>query len=49
MLKILERSGLNRTQQGAALILTGHGYETEVKTADIGRLSRIDLANLYTR
>ena len=48
MLKILERSGLNRTQQGAALMLTVHGYETEVKIEDIGRMSRTDLANLYT-
>ena len=48
VLKILERSGLNRTQKGAALMLTVHGYETEVKIEDIGRMSRTDLANLYT-
>jgi len=48
VLKILERCGLNRTQQGAALMLTVQGYETEVKIEDIGRMSRIDLANLYT-
>lgn len=48
MLTILKRSGLNRTQEGAALMLTVHGYETEVKIEDIGRMSRIGLANLYT-
>jgi hypothetical protein len=48
VLKVLEKSGLIRTQQGAALMLTVHGYETEVKIEDIGRMSRIDLANLYT-
>ncbi|DBA92180.1 TPA: hypothetical protein ACH3X1_015893 [Trebouxia sp. C0004] len=39
VLEILERAGLNRTQQGAALMLTVHGYETEVKIEDIGRMS----------
>ncbi len=29
-------------------MLTVYGYETEVKIEDIGRMSRIDLANLYT-
>jgi len=29
-------------------MLTVHGYETEVKVEDIGRMSRTDLANLYT-
>ncbi|DBA68452.1 TPA: hypothetical protein ACH3X2_013744 [Trebouxia sp. C0005] len=48
VLKFLERSGLNRIQQGAALMLTVHSYEIEVKIEDIGRMSHINLANLYT-
>jgi len=46
--KILERSGLIRTQQGAALILTVHGSATEMKTDSIANMTCANLADLYS-
>ncbi len=48
VLKILERSGLIRTQQGAALRLTVHGIATEMKVDDIANMTCANLADLYT-
>ncbi len=48
VLKILERSGLIRSQQGAALMLTVHGIATEMKMDDIANMTCANLADLYT-
>ena len=48
MLKILERSGLTRTQQGTAFKLTVHGCEEEIRVEDISSMPHADLAKLYT-
>ena len=48
VLKLLERSGLVRTQQGAALMLTVHGIATEMKMDNIANMTCANLADLYT-
>ena len=48
ILRILERSGLIRTQQGTAFKLTVHGFAEEVRVEDISRMPHTDLAKLYT-
>ena len=48
MLKILERSGLIRTQQGTAFKLTVHGSEEDIRVEDICSMPHADLAKLYT-
>lgn len=48
ILHALENSGLRRTQQGQALVLTVHGIEQEMQLEDIGMLSLKAFAKLYT-
>ena len=45
-LDILEKSGLRRTQQGAAIILTGRDIEEEVLIADLAVVRKEDMLNL---
>lgn len=48
MLKILEKSGLIRAQQGKALVLTVHDFDEELRMEDISRMPLTDVAKLYT-
>lgn len=45
-LKILEKSGLRRTQQGAAILLTGRDVEEEVLVTDLAVIRKEELLNL---
>lgn len=47
-MRILDKSGLTRTQQGKALVLTVHGFNEEIKMEDVGKLPHTDIAKLYT-
>ena len=47
-MRILDKSGLIRTQQGKALVLTVHGFNEEIKMEDVGKLPHTDIAKLYT-
>ena len=47
-MRILGKSGLTRTQQGKALVLTVHGFNEEIKMEDVGKLRHTDIAKLYT-
>lgn len=44
----LEKSGLRRTQQGEAVVLTVHDVDQEMAIAEIGMLSLKAFAKLYT-
>lgn len=48
ILNALEKSGLRRTQQGEALVLTVHDVEQEMQIEEIGMLSLKAFAKLYT-
>ena len=48
MLNALGKSGLRRTQQGEALVLTVHNVEQEMQIEEIGMLSLKAFAKLYT-
>jgi len=48
VLNILEKSGLMRSQQGNAIMLTVHGFDEEMKLDDISSMPHADLAKLYT-
>lgn len=45
-MKLLERSGLRRTQQGAAIVLTGRDMEEEVLIDDLARIHPDELVKL---
>ena len=45
-LDILEKSGLRRSQQGAAIILTGRDFEEEVVIADLAVMRKDEMLNL---
>ena len=47
-MRILDKSGLIRTQQGKALVLTVHGFNEEIKMEDVSKLPHTDIAKLYT-
>ena len=47
-MRILDKSGLTRTQQGKALVLTVHGFNEEIKMEDVSKLPHTDIAKLYT-
>ena len=48
VLNILEKSGLMRSQQGNAIMLTVHGFDEEMKLEDISSMPHANLAKLYT-
>ncbi|DBA68454.1 TPA: hypothetical protein ACH3X2_013746 [Trebouxia sp. C0005] len=48
VLDILEKSGLMRSQQGNAIMLTVHGFDKEMKLEDISSMPHAELAKLYT-
>ena len=48
VLRIMDKSGLVRTQEGTALLLTVRGVNEEVTMDDIGKMPLGDLAKLYT-
>ncbi|DBA92181.1 hypothetical protein WJX77_001073 [Trebouxia sp. C0004] len=48
VLRILDKSGLIRTQQGKALVLSVHGFNEEIKMEDVSKLPHTDIAKLYT-
>ena len=48
ILNALEKSGLRRTQQGEALVLTVHDVEQEMQIQEIGMQSLKAFAKLYT-
>jgi len=48
ILNALEKSGLRRTQQGEALVLTVHDVEQEMQIEEIGMQSLKAFAKLYT-
>lgn len=48
VLGIMDKSGLIRTQEGTALLLTVHGVDEEVTMGDIGKMPLCNLAKLYT-
>ncbi len=48
ILNALEKSGLRRTQQGDALVLTIHDVEQEMQIEEIGMQSIKAFATLYT-
>lgn len=48
VLRILDKSGLTRTQQGKALVLTVHGFNEEIKMEDVSKMPHTDIAKLYT-
>jgi len=48
VLNILEKSGLMRSQQGNAIMLTVHGFDEEMNLEDISSMPHTDLAKLYT-
>lgn len=47
-LKLLERSGLARKQQGSVLVLTVHDQEEDVLIQDISKMSPVHIAKLYS-
>ncbi len=47
-MRILDKSGLTRTQQGKAFVLTVHGFNEEIKMEDVSKMPHTDIAKLYT-